>query len=80
MKSSRTRGGGADIVRVYRAESNHAEIDLEDMKVTSNVCIRRVTVSHDLLALRSRDRKSVEAAPPLPKDFCEFPSRRRQLE
>ena len=49
MKTFRTRGGGVDIVRTYRAESNRSDILAvdwtEDIKVTSNVCARRVTVT-----------------------------------
>jgi hypothetical protein len=49
MKTFRTRGGGVDMVRIYRAESNRSDILAvdwtEDIKVTSPVCARRVTVT-----------------------------------
>ncbi len=49
MKTFRTRGGGVDIVRIYRAESNRSDILAvdwtEDIKVTSKVCARRVSVT-----------------------------------
>jgi hypothetical protein len=49
MKTFRTRGGGVDIVRIYRAESNRSDILAvdwtEDIKVTSSICARRVTVT-----------------------------------
>jgi hypothetical protein len=49
MKTFRTRGGGVDIVRISRAETNRSDILAvdwtEDIKVTSKICARRVTVS-----------------------------------
>jgi hypothetical protein len=49
MKTFRTRRGGVDIVRVYREESSRSDVLAidwtEDIKVTSSVCAKRITVS-----------------------------------
>ena len=49
MKTFRTRRGGVDIVRVYREESSRSDVLAvdwtEDIKVTSAVCAKRITVS-----------------------------------
>jgi hypothetical protein len=49
MKTFRTRRGGVDVVRTYREESSRSDVLAvdwtEDIKVTSNICAKRVTVS-----------------------------------
>ncbi len=49
MKTFRTRRGGVDMVRVYREDSSRSDILAvdwtEDIKVTSNICAKRITVT-----------------------------------
>lgn len=49
MKTFRTRRGGVDVVRIYREESSRSDVLAvdwtEDIKVTSAICARRITVT-----------------------------------
>jgi len=49
MKTFRTRRGGVDVVRVYREDASRSDVLAvdwtEDIKVTSSICARRITVS-----------------------------------
>lgn len=49
MKTFRTRRGGVDVVRVYREEASRSDVLAvdwtEDIKVTSAICARRISVS-----------------------------------
>ena len=49
MKTFRTRGGGVDVVRVYRENSSRSDVLAvdwtEDIKVTSGVCGARISVT-----------------------------------
>jgi hypothetical protein len=49
VKTFRTRRGGVDVVRVYREDASRSDVLAvdwtEDIKITSAVCARRVTVS-----------------------------------